>query len=123
MAARIDELEGAKVATDVQGKAVPCDPALHPHADGADLPVADPAARRTVASFGGHAVGSAPIDERPLERANVRTQRDVRAVQRDDRVHHEVPGPVIGHLATALDTTHGDAAGGVLGFAEMQVLG
>ena len=42
---------------------------------------------------------------------------------KDGRIHCVSTGRGGDDLATALDTTHGDAAGGVLGFAEMQVLG
>ena len=33
------------------------------------------------------------------------------ALQVDERIHHQLPGAVIGHLAAAIDLHHGNVAG------------
>ena len=100
-AAGDDDLEVPQVGRDVEGEPVRGDPARQVHADGADLLVAHPGAAVLLVAAGLDGVIGAGADHRLLQRGHVLP--DVRAVgEIEHRIRHELPRPVVGHVAPAI---------------------
>ncbi len=102
-AARDHLVEPAQLGVHVERQAVRRDPALHPHADRAELSLAvDPDAGIPIQALAGHAECRGRVDDRGLQRANVATQVE-RVLQLEDRVGHDLARPVEGDVAAAVD--------------------
>ena len=63
-----------------------------------------------LAPLGRHPECRAGIDHRGLERPDQRSDQQTTSSEGDDRISHELPRTVIGHLAPALDPNQLDAA-------------
>ena len=117
--ARVDELEVGEVHAHVEGDPVVGDAALHAQAERPDL-----AWRRAfrVAPAAGMAVTAGRLDaergtgrhERRLQGPDQRPQHEPARRDGHDRIRHQLTGPVIGHLATALHSMDTDPASGEL---------
>jgi len=71
---------------------------------------ADPAAGMPVAAIRLNAERGACLDHRRLERLDQRPHEQPALTELQDRVRHELAGPVVGHLTTALHADDLDAA-------------
>ena len=71
----------------------------------------DPATGVALPSRRGHPERRAGLDQRCLERPDEGAKEQPAVGELDDRVRDELAGPVVGHLASALDADELDAAG------------
>src|SRR5262245_22070398 len=107
-----DGREAGEVRRDIQSKAVPGHPAPDGHADGSDLARAHPDARQPGTSLGGDAEMRQRADQHLFEPAHVPAHVGPQVAQAEDRVAHQLPGPVIRDLTAATDPDHRDGAVG-----------
>ena len=75
----------------------------HAHADGRDLAVFDPNAGQALASLRGNFVFGQKIDEQLLEPAQIAMQILAAPAKIDNRIAHQLAGPVISRLTAAID--------------------
>src|SRR5205823_13038205 len=94
--------EAATVVGDVQREAVPGHPAAERDADRGDLALADPHAGQPRAPPRRDAESGERRDEDTLEHVEVPAHIGPEGAEPDDRVAHQLPGAVVGDLATAV---------------------
>ena len=107
--------EGRKVERHVQRQAVVAALAAHAHADARKLGARDVDARRAAAALGAHAGLRGEVDHRTLERGDEVAHPEGGALQVDERIDHQLPGTVVGHLPAAIDLHHRDVTRGRAG--------
>ena len=98
-----------EIGRHVQGEPVPGDPLLHVDPDARDLAPARPYAGVARVPLGGDAELRECGDERFLEGAEIPVEVRPVAAQVEDRITHQLPGPVERDVAAALDLEHVDA--------------
>ena len=101
--------EVGEVGVHVEGEAVVCDPVGHGDADGGDLPASHPHPRMALDSDGLDAearVAWIRTSSRSADEA-----LDVGSGQPDDGIAHELPGAVVGGVASPLDLEDRDVLG------------
>ena len=115
--------ERRRVEVDVQGIAVRRDPPRQVDADRRDLPrrAGQPDAGQAVDAGGGHAERGDRPDQRLLEVAAVAAHVPAVPGQVENRVADELPGPVVGRLAAAIDLDDLDLR--ALGHVHLALLG
>ena len=77
----------------------------------ASLRASDVDARRRAPAGGRDAVARGEFDNGILERDHELAHADAAAAKVDQRIHHELARPVVGHLAAAVDADDRDVAG------------
>src|SRR5207253_806268 len=100
--ARVDHPEVVQVGRHVQCKPVHRDPAFDGHADRGDLGVPDPHAWIPAQAGSGDSEPFKGADQGGFEPADVADDVLVERAEVEDRIPHQLPGPVIGHVPSAL---------------------
>ena len=103
-------MEGLQVHGDVEGQAMERAAATHTDAERADLGTGHVHAGGAVLAIGVDVPFGQRVDHRLLDPADVVAHADLQALQVEQRVRHDLTGPVIGHLAAAVDVHHRDVA-------------
>src|SRR5690606_34305595 len=121
VAAGIDAVEGLQVHGDVEGQAVEAAAAAHADAERGDLGAVDVDAGRAVAAATLDVPLGQGVDHRLLDAADVVAHAELQPAQVQQRVGHDLAGPVVGDLAAAVNADHRDVPGGqhVLGTARL----
>ena len=111
-----DPLERLQVVVDVDREAVGGDATIDVHPDGADLAplgwtAADPDAGEAIDHLGVDPDAPSDVDHQPLEPPDVLVDVVPVGPQRNDRIAHQLAGPVVGDAAAAvgladLDSLH-----------------
>ena len=105
-AARHDEVEVGEIRGDIECKAVARDPPRDPHSDGGQLgdppgPFVDPDSRQPLDAPGRHLVIGGRADQHFFEISHVAAHVAPVGPQVQDRVAHQLPGPMVGHITAA----------------------
>src|SRR5262245_12590201 len=99
--ARNDQVEPAQVGVRVEGEAVGRHPLLHPDADRADLPVANPGAGHPLLTPRRDPVAGDAADHDLFQLEEVLLEVGVERGQVEDGIADDLPRSVVGHVAAA----------------------
>src|SRR6202163_2365371 len=103
VAAGIDAAEGFQIKGHVHGEAVIAAAPAHAHPDARELAAVDVHTGGAAPALGADAKLRRQIDDAALQRRDELTDRNTRAPEIHQRVHHQLYRAVIGHLAAAID--------------------
>src|SRR4030095_9235698 len=99
--ARHDQAEVIEVRADVEGKAVARDPPRDPDADRANLLIANPGASESLDPPRPQSIVAAHANHHFFQVANITVDIAAVGAQVENRVANDLPGTVVGDIATA----------------------
>src|ERR1700681_811338 len=102
-AARIDAREGRKIHVNVESQAVIARTAADSNAEARKFALPDVHPRSIAARLRLDAQFRHVVDDARLERTYEIAHAQSRTLEINKRIHDELPGPMIGNLATAID--------------------
>src|SRR5205814_5945369 len=100
---RNDVCERRKIAANVERESMHRDPVTNPDTDRRDLTMADPNTGETFALLRLDFVAGKKINQRLLEPAQVAMQVLPAPAKIDNRIAHQLPGPMIRRLTAPID--------------------